>query len=123
MQVFPNGITLSAHTFEPEFGRFERIDFAVPEFVNTLDQGEIKFFSIYPSPASEHINLDLKGFEGDEFKIDIVDINGKIIKSQQTVIFDKEHVETIDIATLPAGMYFAKVRNSERFWVEEFVKN
>lgn len=123
MQVYSNGIALAAHTFEPEFGRSAQIDFAIPAFVNTLEQGEIEFFSLYPNPASESINLDLKGFDGDEFQIEIVDIHGKVIKVQKTSIFNKEHLETIDISTLPAGMYFAKVKNSDRFWVEEFVKN
>ena len=123
MQVYPNGVSLAAHTFEPEFGRSAQIDFSIPAFVNTLEQGEIEFFSIYPNPASESINLDLKGFDGDEFQIEIVDIHGKLIKTQKTTIFNKEHLESIDISTLPAGMYFAKVKNSERFWVEEFIKN
>ena len=123
LEVFSNGIALPVHTFEPEFGRSARIDFSIPAFVNTLEQGEIEFFSLYPNPASETINLDLKGFEGDEFQIEILDINGKLVKTQRTTIFNKEHLETIDISTLPAGMYLKKVKNSKKFWVEEFVKN
>ena len=122
MQIYPNGIALAAHTFEAEFGRSAQIDFAIPAFVNTLEQGELEFFSLYPNPASETLNLDLKGFEGDLFQIDIVDINGKIIKTQKVEIFSKDHLEPVDISTIPAGMYFAKVRNSKQFWVREFVK-
>jgi len=123
LELFPNGIALPVHTFEPEFGRSTQIDFAIPSFVNTLEQGELEFFSLYPNPASETINLDLKGFEGDKFEIEIVDVNGKIIKIQTVEIFSKDHLESIDISTFPTGMYFAKVKNSKQFWVREFVKN
>jgi len=122
-ELLPNGIPLTVHTFEPEFGRSTQLDFAIPTTVNTKDRDGLEFFSIYPNPASETINLDLKGFEGDSFEIEIVDVNGKIIKSQKVEIFSKDHLESIDISTFPTGMYFAKVKNSEQFWVREFVKN
>ena len=122
MQLYPNGIVLPGHSFEAEFGRSAQIDFAIPAFVNTLEQGELEFFSLYPNPASETINLDLKGFEGDQFQIDIIDVNGKIIKTQKVEILSKDHLESVDISTFPSGMYFAKVKNSEQFWVREFVK-
>ncbi len=117
-----NTIKLPVQQFEEEFGRFIRFDFTIPQSVSTVEKGEVELFSVYPNPSFDEINLDLRGFENEDFTIEVVDLNGRILLQKQISIYDSQHVETINIQELPSGVYFTKVKNADKSWVKEIIK-
>jgi hypothetical protein len=70
----------------------------------------VEQINIYPNPADDFINID-KPFQ----KIEIIDINGKIVVLSSN--------QNIDISTLKKGIYFAKITdNANQTQVIKFIK-
>lgn len=70
--------------------------------------------SLYPNPVSDILNIS--GIEGDINRIDILDLNGKVVQS-----FNEVSKSGLNLQSLPAGMYLIKLQDaagnlkSERF--------
>lgn len=71
---------------------------------------------LYPNPTSHTLNLSVN--QGELNRIEIWDINGKLIQSFEEVLN-----ASIDIHSLPQGMYLIKLQDTEGNWsVERFRK-
>lgn len=72
--------------------------------------------SIYPNPASNFIVVSTIGI--DEYQLQIMDINGKIIVETLNTI---PH-QSIDISNLSKGIYFVKMQSKEKNLVQKLIK-
>jgi hypothetical protein len=72
---------------------------------------------IYPNPANDFITIETNENSKNAVYY-LLDINGKIIQHEA---FNK--FQTIDITSLPAGVYFIKLEIAEKIVYEKFVKN
>jgi len=71
------------------------------------------------------VNYELKitNYEGIIEKVEITDLTGKIIiNSQFSLEKPKEILNSIDVSTLPQGMYLIKIYTDKGVVVEKFVK-
>ena len=77
--------------------------------------------SIYPNPVN--YELKITNYEGIIEKVEITDLTGKIIiNSQFSLEKPKEILNSIDVSTLPQGMYLIKIYTDKGVVVEKFVK-
>lgn len=67
--------------------------------------GDVKSFSVYPSPASSFITLDAELRNPTALSYDLFDNNGRWIRSEKM----SASKETIEIADLAAGNYIVKL--------------
>lgn len=66
-------------------------------------------FNLYPNPASKHLLISCGKNEYGTYEAEIIDVNGKKVKST-TLNFRKEQSEdTISISELSNGVYFVKI--------------
>jgi hypothetical protein len=72
-------------------------------------------FKIYPNPTKGNLKLVINNEQLLNKNIEIIDVNGKVIKS---VIASKAK-QSLDISILPNGIYFVKIGNG----TQRFVKN
>ncbi len=82
-----------------------------PTWFHTINEKEQeKYIEVYPNPTTGLINVQTKKI--DEFhiieKLDVIDINGKIMKSYEMV----PTKYTVDIRDLPTGVYFLKIKTN-----------
>ncbi|WP_298511138.1 T9SS type A sorting domain-containing protein [uncultured Kordia sp.] len=77
----------------------------------TLEDEELKAFSIYPNPATHHISIE--GIQFDITKTKIYNMLGQEISNTQFISSN-----TIDISNLSSGMYFLAVQGT----VKKFFK-
>ncbi len=63
--------------------------------------------SVYPNPASESVKLEYGVDEGQNAQVEIFDLSGKLVLSQQLV--PHQEVYTISTAVLPGGVYMLHV--------------
>ncbi len=70
-----------------------------------------KIFNIYPNPAQNLVNIDLSNLEGNEYLIQVFDMNGKLVASKTTVATQ----DFIDIQQLNQGQYLISVLNQGQF--------
>jgi hypothetical protein len=76
---------------------------------------------LYPNPSNGTINVILKGFPGNYVKIGIVNIEG------QTILFKTFHADenvfykTLNLTTLPKGLYFITVNTNQKHIVKKLI--
>ncbi len=73
-------------------------------------------FKIFPNPASELINIELKNFANFQ-QIIITDITGKILLYQN----DLESNTTIDISNFKADIYLVKLQNDNKTYIKKII--
>lgn len=74
-------------------------------YLNNLD------IKIFPNPASELIAIQVSGINYQDLKIELFDLQGKLIK--ETKINKGQTISYFDIQTLYSGTYLIKLSNSE----------
>jgi len=85
-------------------------DQAQSYFVSNISQNEAGAVSVYPNPASNQLNIQLRQSKATLAKIEIFDVYGRLVlrKRQQSL---GATVATIDIASLTPGVYFVKIHD------------
>jgi len=78
-------------------------------------------FNILPNPASGFINLTFKGISNKSAVIKLYDVQGKIIKSQNTFVQEGSKIQ-IDINSLSQGIYFAELAFDGNTIKKKFIK-
>jgi len=79
--------------------------------------------NVYPNPANADLMLDLKFNTPQATTIELSDINGKLLSSQNLGVLQGELKKTVDISTLKRGTYFIKVLTSESTQVKKIIIN
>jgi hypothetical protein len=77
---------------------------------------------LYPNPAQTKFNLELEGLSAGELIISLYSLNGELVKQHAVMTAGGNHLETISLINLPAGMYIVKVQNGEMMRTEKVVK-
>ena len=63
--------------------------------------------TIYPNPANEIVNLDIKDFKNQSINISIFDEKGSMVKNLSSVVNDQ--IINIDVSDLTKGIYFMNI--------------
>jgi len=93
------------------------INLNVNECVNLKENIlETKFLKVYPNPASNEINIELR--EMPDKKIQIISIYGQEVFSE----FTSEQKLKLNISELPPGTYFIYIQSPENFSRIKFVR-
>jgi hypothetical protein len=104
-------------TFNPDFGHFVNFDFTVSGVAAVGDTPDhSKLLRVYPNPASDHLTIDLKGFENEKFSYSIVSVTGKRMSHGE--LLNRE----INISKLAAGHYTLELRGKDGASHIPFVK-
>jgi hypothetical protein len=115
-------IAVPMYTFDPDFGGGVQFDFVRTEPVGTEDLDHYRFFSIYPNPSSGMVNLELHGYADKDFRVQVIDLSGKVLFSDAFKASSNEKlIHSLNLQHLQQGMYFLKLSNQNRSWVKEVV--
>ncbi|UKN00123.1 T9SS type A sorting domain-containing protein [Paracrocinitomix mangrovi] len=78
---------------------------------------------LYPNPASNQINLNVKANKDQQITIHILDLNGKTVAVQQGVsLFEGNNVVDMNIEDLDQAMYFLRIEVDGKVEVQKFTK-
>jgi len=80
------------------------------------EPGEI---TIYPNPNNGLFTINLNEIQVENSNIEITDINGKVIYSENN---NTEKTKTIDLSHLAPGMYFVKVNDGASNYYKKIIK-
>lgn len=74
---------------------------------------------VFPNPAKDRLNINVNNMPG-KATIQLVDINGRVVLSQQMV----QNNTSLDIRQIPAGMYLVRLNNTDgkSVYQQKFVK-
>lgn len=96
----------------------------------TIHVGELKVgineisavkFDFYPNPVEDIINLQLTSNNTDQIVINIVNVNGQIVKSEDLNVSGNQHIQ-INVSTLRKGMYLLYLKSNSGVYAERFIK-
>ena len=80
--------------------------------INSNENTQEQFVSIYPNPATDFVNIELNNTSGNEkTSISIVDLSGKIVYNEETV--DVSHL-IIATNSFGKGMYIVNIKNDSK---------
>jgi hypothetical protein len=65
--------------------------------------------SIYPNPAEQHFEVDIKNASGESCKLFLHDLTGKIVFTDDFMTHEQVEVKTVDTSIFPSGLYILKL--------------
>jgi len=80
---------------------------SVPLDVHEMNDSGV--ISVYPQPARDNLNIDIKLSNNDENRLDLYDIQGKVLLS--TVVNQNSDNVSLDVSELNSGIYFIKIQS------------
>jgi type IX secretion system substrate protein len=107
--------------------RIKTICSGEPNNFNTssIEQDNVKIdatnFTLIPNPANTNVNIILNSDAACTSKIDIIDLNGKILKSINTFLIKGSNQVNVDVSFLSKGAYFVRVQNSGKIESQKLV--
>ncbi|GAB2837740.1 T9SS type A sorting domain-containing protein [Ferruginibacter profundus] len=84
---------------------------SVPDSLPVKEKASVKLF---PNPAKNKAELEVRGFEAGVIKLQIADVNGKLIRDDQRLLVNGNENIVIMFALQP-GIYFIVVKQKDRF--------
>lgn len=117
-----------SHTFTTN-GTFEVVltvgnqcgDFMVTEsFIinsNAVTEAELANVNIYPNPSHNYLNIELTNRESDLIRMDVLDINGKLILSNTF----KSAYYKLDVSNMTAGTYLIRLKSDDATYYKKVV--
>ncbi len=76
---------------------------------NSVTEAELANVKIFPNPAQTNLNIQLTNSESDIIQMNVLDINGKLIKSAEF----NTSTYNLDVSNLTAGTYLVRLRSEE----------
>ncbi|MEM1324758.1 MAG: T9SS type A sorting domain-containing protein [Bacteroidota bacterium] len=111
-QTFPN-------QFVPTVGiRAKFVDSDIMSSTEDINRSPAPF-QIFPNPFGDQLNITFEKASGKDFWIELMDVQGKMLLRQQ---FVPDVMQAFDWKALASGIYFLRVTDGEKVWVEEVVK-
>lgn len=68
---------------------------------------------LYPNPAKNKVELEVKGFEPGQIQVQIIDLNGKKLRDDQRFLFNGNENITVMFSLQP-GIYFVVLRQIKK---------
>jgi len=108
--------------YENAFADIRKITFetySAIDQINTFSSG----FVLSPVPATDHIQLQFSGLSSAIAKIQIIDIQGKMIVDVSSEIQAGNNSKSISISDLKRGVYLCRLTNGNSTRSKLFIKN
>ena len=77
--------------------------------------------SLYPNPSRGEFMLDLSSAASQDFDLNIYNMIGKAIYSKSGLQFKGKYQETINLATLPEGLYFLVIEGNNLYIAKKII--
>ena len=68
---------------------------------------------LYPNPARNKVEIDIKGFEPGYVKIQLVDNKGKLVREDKRLVFSGSEIIVLMFSEKP-GLYFLWLKQGEK---------
>lgn len=78
--------------------------------------------NLFPNPANENAHLNFTVAENQNVNILVTDLEGRVIENiNRGQLAAGEYTETLDLATLPKGIYMVKVQGEKSFACQKLI--
>lgn len=91
--------------------------------VSVEDNLEARGLNVYPNPTQDKITLDFGLLMGEEIVINLIDLQGRIILSDQIKDQNGAYRKALDLSNLTEGIYFLRVSTKDENITRKVIKN
>ena len=88
---------------------------STPALVQEINDSEV--INIYPQPAIDNLNIDIKLSNNYVSRLDLYDIQGKLLLS--TVVDQNSNNINLDVSGLNSGIYFVKLQSKNNLYTKK----
>jgi hypothetical protein len=85
------------------------------------ENGEAAVLNFYPNPSNGIINMAGSGFAGEPLKMEIMELNGKIIFTRTIQEPTENFIEQMDLSMVAEGTYIVKVSASNKIYTSRII--
>jgi hypothetical protein len=78
--------------------------------LNKLDLNN--YFSVYPNPATDILTVDFEATNNEDYAVSILDLQGRVISSQNLTALNGAQKVTFDVNNLAKGSYVVTVSSN-----------
>ncbi|HEY6162356.1 MAG TPA: glycoside hydrolase family 9 protein [Bacteroidia bacterium] len=75
--------------------------------------------SVYPVPALHSLNISFAGMKGEIFALQLLDVSGKVVMSENFSISSDNRIHVIDMSGLMPGTYFVRISSEKDILVKK----
>lgn len=112
-----NGIDLPIRTFESDNGAGIKYDFVIQNDLVPNDDFQFERLSTFPNPAQDDLFIELEGFKNDQYILQILDLQGRLIMQKQLEgIQTESSLHNVDVNSLEVGMYILRLDDGKKVW-------
>jgi PKD repeat protein len=86
-----------------------------PDFIFENTSKESFIDNLYPNPASDDVNVSFNNKDNSDLKIELMDLNGKIIYSRGVENPNFSNSISFKVSGLKAGLYLLKISNKKTY--------
>lgn len=79
-------------------------------------------FEAFPNPVDHTLTLQSSSFKNMEVELIIYDVSGKLVLSQQALIFDEDFKILLNLSELASGLYFVQIRKDNYSATKKIMK-
>lgn len=79
-------------------------------FIDVPEADEQQVLSIYPTPATDIVNIAFTAREAQRVEVDVYNIQGQLVQQTEVSADGGRQIESIDISNLEKGFYLVSVR-------------
>lgn len=90
--------------------------------VETSFVGNDKSIEIYPNPVEDQLNIQIKHSAKGAIEFQIINLNGKIIKTQKAYSLINSYESEMNLSELPDGIYIIRVQLESGIYNTKFIK-
>jgi len=95
----------------------------VQVWLSTSEEENISSVEAYPNPFNDHLNVELSALENETALIQLFDLTGKMIASEDWIINQgKNQYELQELSFLPAGQYLLRVTTESTTAILNLIK-
>jgi hypothetical protein len=87
-----------------------------------LQNSGIENITLYPNPADDRINLDIRSLKNSNATIEVYSVTGQTLLHMQTAIIEGQQTVKLPLDKLPSGMYLVKLITANGLWEQSFIK-
>ncbi len=108
--------------FPSDFGSYHRYDFSVG-FTLGLDEEVLNNeLLVFPNPSADKIRVELVGNVGNNAKIEVIDMNGRVVKHQSVYNNNQTYAADFQVSDLQNGYYLVRVSGDNGSETTPFIK-
>ena len=110
------------HTLDPDFGNFSVYEFGIGNITSIQHHPAPFTINVYPNPASDDIQLNIKGLNDGAVSVQISNAVSTVVKKMEWSAEGGLFHTAISLSDLPSGVYFMQINVGGQIKTEKIIK-